>query len=124
MSLKLAFLFAALASGVGVGLGYYLRVLISLGKKGSVELEIKEKELRAEEKAKKIIADAESKAIETIKEIRLEIKEKEDADGRKKEQCHNDLSRDRRCWRGACCAGASFREHGHPFRILQSINPQ
>jgi len=68
---------AAAALG-GAALGYTFRVLISLGKKGSMELRLKEIESEAAEKAKKIIADAETKAIETIQEIRLEIKEKEE----------------------------------------------
>ncbi|MEO8637861.1 MAG: ribonuclease Y [Candidatus Taylorbacteria bacterium] len=78
MTLKIALLFTSVTGIVGIAVGYYLRVLVALGKKGSVELQIKERELRAEEKAKKIIADAETKAIETIKEIRVEIKEKEE----------------------------------------------
>ncbi|OHA23353.1 MAG: ribonuclease Y [Candidatus Taylorbacteria bacterium RIFCSPLOWO2_12_FULL_43_20] len=78
MSLKIAFLFACLAAVSGAAVGYYLRVLVSLGKKGSMELKLKQQELQAEEKAKKIISDAETKAIETIKEIRVEIKEKEE----------------------------------------------
>src|SRR3989344_9531171 len=78
MSLKIAFLFACLAAVSGAAVGYYLRVLVSLGKKGSMELKLKQQELQAEEKAKKIISDAETKAIETIKEIRVEKKEKEE----------------------------------------------
>ncbi|OHA34716.1 MAG: ribonuclease Y [Candidatus Taylorbacteria bacterium RIFCSPLOWO2_01_FULL_45_15b] len=78
MSLKVAFLLMAAAALGGAALGYTFRVLISLGKKGSMELRLKEIESEAAEKAKKIIADAETKAIETIQEIRLEIKEKEE----------------------------------------------
>lgn len=59
-------------------LGYYLRVLISLGKRGSMELQIKQMMLEAEEKAKKVVTDAETKAIETMKEVRAEAKEKEE----------------------------------------------
>src|SRR3989338_1552724 len=78
MSLKVAFLLMAAAALGGAALGYTFRVLISLVKKGSMELRLKEIESEAAEKAKKIIADAETKAIETIQEIRLEIKEKEE----------------------------------------------
>ena len=56
MSLKLAVLFVGLAGAVGVTLGYYLRFIISLGKKGSMELEIKEMILGAKEEAKKEVA--------------------------------------------------------------------
>ncbi len=78
MSLKLAALFLTIASIAGVAIGYYLRLIISLGKKGSMELEIKEMLLVAKEEAKNIISDAESKAKEAQDEARHEIKEKED----------------------------------------------
>jgi hypothetical protein len=44
---------AVIGGGLGLALGYYLRVIISLGKKGSMELEIKEMLLTAREDAKK-----------------------------------------------------------------------
>lgn len=64
---------------VGIGLGYFLRLIISLGKRGSMELEIKGMMLAAKEEAKKIILEAENKAVETLKDIKREAKEKEDA---------------------------------------------
>lgn len=78
MSLKLVALLLSLAGAAGLGIGYYLRFIISLGKKGSMELEIKEMLLTAKEEAKKITADAESKANKYLDEARQEIKEKED----------------------------------------------
>lgn len=78
MSLKLAVLLAGLASLVGVGFGYFLRWIISLGQRGSVELRIKQMELHAREEAKKIVEEAEAKALETIKESRAEFKEREE----------------------------------------------
>lgn len=78
MSLKLVALFLSIAGVAGVAIGYYLRLIISLGKKGSMELEIKEMLLAAKEEAKKITTDAETKASKTLEEARLEIKEKED----------------------------------------------
>ncbi|MFA6269749.1 MAG: ribonuclease Y [Candidatus Paceibacterota bacterium] len=78
MSLKLAVLLAGLAALVGVGFGYFLRWIISLGQRGSVELRIKQMELHAREEAKKITEEAEKKAEETLKETRVEFKEKED----------------------------------------------
>jgi len=78
MSLKIAFVLAALAGVVGIALGYYLRFLISLGKKGSVEIKVKEMMLRAEEEAKHITLEAEKKSIETMRELKMETKEKED----------------------------------------------
>ncbi|MDD5068322.1 MAG: ribonuclease Y [Candidatus Pacebacteria bacterium] len=78
MSLKIAFLLASIAGVVGVLIGYYLRLIISLGKKGSVELEVKNLLLEAKESAKKITVEAETKAAETMKELRLDMKERED----------------------------------------------
>jgi len=78
MSLKLAMLLAGLAAFVGVGFGYFLRWIISLGQRGSVELRIKQMELHAREEAKKITEEAETKAEETVKEARVEFKEKDD----------------------------------------------
>ena len=51
---------AALA--VGIAAGYYLRYLHALSQKSSIELDIKEKVLEAEEKAIKIVERAEEKA--------------------------------------------------------------
>jgi len=78
MSLKIVALLASLAGLVGIGLGYYLRLIISLGKRGSMELEIKEMTLKAKEEAKKIVEEAQVKAIEALTEARSEIKEKDE----------------------------------------------
>ena len=51
-SLKLALALLGLAGVVGIAIGYYLRVLISMGKRGSMELEIRQKMLETEERAK------------------------------------------------------------------------
>ena len=78
MSLKLAVLLAGLASLVGIAFGYFLRWIISLGQRGSVELRIKQMELHAREEAKKIVEEASAKAEETAKEKREEFKEREE----------------------------------------------
>jgi len=78
MSLKLVALFLSIAGVAGVAIGYYLRLIISLGKKGSMELEIKEMLLAAKEEAKKITLDAESKTSKMLEDARKETKEKED----------------------------------------------
>jgi len=79
MSLKIVILLAGVAGLIGIAIGYFLRMIISLGKRGSMELEIKGMMLQAKEEAKKIILEAENKAVETLKEIKAEAKEKEDA---------------------------------------------
>lgn len=78
MSLKLVAVFLSIAGIAGIAIGYYLRLIISLGKKGSMELEIKEMLLTAKEEAKRIIADADTKAKKSLEEARTEIKEKEE----------------------------------------------
>jgi ribonuclease Y len=78
MSLKIVLLLLTIAATAGIAFGYFLRWIISLGKKGSMELDIKERLLRAEEEAKKVVATAETKAEETLRESRGEIKEREE----------------------------------------------
>jgi len=78
MSLKIVALIAVLVGVLGAVIGYYLRLIISLGKKGSMELEIRQMMLTAEEKAKKVIIDAEIKSVEIMKEIKEETKQKEE----------------------------------------------
>jgi ribonucrease Y len=62
---------------VGAVLGYFARIAITLGKRGSIELQIKQMMLEAREEAKKIVFEAEQKATEVLKESRDEIKERE-----------------------------------------------
>jgi len=78
MSLKIVMLIAIVAVAAGVAVGYWARILISSRKRNSLEIEIKEMELKAQESAKKILLEAEQNAAETMKEMRRETKEKED----------------------------------------------
>ncbi len=78
MSLKIVLLIAGLTGLLGIAIGYFLRLIISLGKKGSVELDIRRMMLEADEKAKKVVIDAETKSVEIMKEIKNETKEKEE----------------------------------------------
>ena len=78
MSLKLALLLALLAASAGIGFGYLLRLIISLGKKGSMELDIKQMELSSKEEAQRIISEAETRAEEIVQKVQVEIKERED----------------------------------------------
>ena len=62
----------------GIALGYVLRLLIALGQRGSLELEVKRKLLEAKEKADRIIEEAREEA-ETIEEERLDpLREREE----------------------------------------------
>jgi ribonuclease Y len=78
MSLKLALLLALLAASAGIGFGYLLRLLISLGKKGSMELDIQRLELQAKEEASNIIAEAEERSEQIFQKTKDGLKEQED----------------------------------------------
>lgn len=68
MDLKIALLFAGASGLLGIAFGYFLRFIISLGKRGSMELEIKQMTLTAKEDAQKIVEEADKKAAKIIKE--------------------------------------------------------
>ncbi len=77
MSLKLALLLALIAASAGIGFGYLLRLIISLGKKGSMELDIQRLELSAREEAQKVVLEAEERAKSLIQRTQADIKERE-----------------------------------------------
>lgn len=85
MSLKIALLLIGFSGLIGVGLGYFLRMIISLGKRGSMELEIKQMRLEAQEGAQKLLEKAEAEAKERLDRAEEERKEKE-RDARKTEE--------------------------------------
>lgn len=62
---------------VGGILGYFLRFIVSLGKKGSMELEIKKMMLDAKEEAESITEEAKKRAEQTVQERTAEFKERE-----------------------------------------------
>jgi ribonuclease Y len=66
-----------ITGALSLGIGYYLRYIITVGKKGSMELEIKQMILEAKDEARKIVEGAEKKAEFTTNEIKKEEKEKD-----------------------------------------------
>lgn len=78
MSLTYAFVLMALTGLAGIAVGYIFRWLLSLSRKGSVELEVKQIILDAREDAKKITAEAEAQAKEVVSAAEVSLKEKED----------------------------------------------
>jgi ribonuclease Y len=78
MSLKLVAVIAAAAGIIGVAGGYYLRWIISLGRRGSMELEIKQMTLDAKEKAQKVIAEGEEKARAAEREFERKLRSREE----------------------------------------------
>ena len=77
MSIKLVLILLAVSGTAGIALGYVLRLLIALGQRGSLELEVKQRMLDAKERASRIIAEAEQKAEEIEKEAETPMKERE-----------------------------------------------
>lgn len=77
MELIIVLLIATAAGLIGVAAGWFLRFIVALGKKGSMELEIKEKMLAAREQAESITGEAEKKAEEILTEAKEEIKKEE-----------------------------------------------
>lgn len=79
MSLKVILVLLALAGIIGIGFGYFLRWIVSLGKKGSVELEIKQMMLDAKEESNRIVEKGEKKGKEQERVLTHELKEKEES---------------------------------------------
>jgi ribonuclease Y len=69
---------ASSAGLAGIAVGWFLRFIISLGQKGSMELEIKEMMLSAREEADKITQKAEEEADTFLKETKEEAKKIEE----------------------------------------------
>ncbi len=79
MSTITVLILVAITGGAGIAAGYFLRWIVSLGQKGSVELQIKQKLLEAREEAKNIIAEGEKKAGALEAEFREELRLKEES---------------------------------------------
>jgi ribonuclease Y len=78
MSIKLILSLLALSGLAGIAVGYVLRLLIALGQRGSLELEIKQQMLEAKERASRIITEAEERAERAVEEMEEPLKERED----------------------------------------------
>ncbi len=70
-------LIGAVALLLGVAIGYYLRVIIALGQKRSIEIDIKQMLVGAKEEAQKIVDEAKKKSEAKLSETREEEKKKE-----------------------------------------------
>jgi len=62
---------------LGVGIGYYLRLIIALGKRRSIEIDIKQMMVGAKEEAQKITDEAKKKSEEQLANLKEEEKKKE-----------------------------------------------
>lgn len=75
---KITLVLGAVALLVGAGVGYYLRILIALGQKGNLEVEIKKMLVTAKEEAQKITAEASQRAEERLDAAEVEAQKKLD----------------------------------------------
>ena len=78
MSIKLVLTLLAFSGAAGILLGYVLRWLISLGQRGSLELEIKQRMLEAKERAAKVVSEAELRGAQIEQERLASIEERDD----------------------------------------------
>ena len=62
---------------LGAIIGYYLRLIIALGKRRSIEIDIKQMMVGAKEEAQRIIDAAKGKSEEKLEELKKEQKDKE-----------------------------------------------
>jgi ribonuclease Y len=65
------------ATLAGIIFGYFLRWIITLGKKGSMELTIRQTMLEAKDQAQKIVDRASEQAEETLRDLKSKEREKE-----------------------------------------------
>ena len=86
MSLKLLFSLLGLAALLGAILGYVFRWLLVLGRKGSIEVEVKTIALDARANAEKVLAEAEVQARERIAAAEATATEKEEKIARQEER--------------------------------------
>ncbi|HEY4488192.1 MAG TPA: ribonuclease Y [Candidatus Paceibacterota bacterium] len=77
MSIKLILILLALAGLFGICVGYFLRMIILLGQRGSMEIQIRRMMLEAQERAKQISEEAQERAKVQEREISSELKERE-----------------------------------------------
>lgn len=76
MSLTTIILIGVVALFLGVVVGYYLRLIIALGKRRSIEIDIKQMMIGAKEEAQRILDEAKAKSEERLAKIEEEEKNK------------------------------------------------
>lgn len=86
MSLKTLLLLTITSGLGGIVFGYFLRWLITLGQKGSMEIAVKKTILEAKDQAQKIVDKAETHAEELAREVKEKERAKEDELTRKEER--------------------------------------
>lgn len=77
MNFTILMLLGALVLVLGIVVGYYLRVVIALGKRRSIEIDIKQMLVSAKEEAQKILDEAKHKSEDKLAKIEEEEKKRE-----------------------------------------------
>ncbi|OGI75995.1 ribonuclease Y [Candidatus Nomurabacteria bacterium RIFCSPHIGHO2_02_FULL_42_19] len=77
MGLTIITLIGALVLLLGIGIGYYLRLIIALGKRRSIEIDIKQMMVAAKEEAQRITDEAKKKSERDLATLKEEEKKKE-----------------------------------------------
>lgn len=85
MTLVTSIIIGALVLLLGLGLGYYLRVIIALGKRRSIEIDIKDMMLGAKEEAQRLLDEAKKKSEDILAKVK-EDDEKREQEFREKEK--------------------------------------
>jgi len=62
---------------LGIGIGYYLRVIVALGKRRSIEIDIKQMMVAAKEEAQKVVDEAKKVSEQKLVKLKEEEREKE-----------------------------------------------
>jgi len=77
MNLVTFVLITGIVGLAGIVIGYFLRWLVTLGQKGSLELSVKQAMLEAKDKAQQVVAEAEAEADKLLAEAKAKEAEKE-----------------------------------------------
>jgi ribonuclease Y len=85
MSLKIILTLLAISGVAGIAFGYVLRILVSLGQRGSLELEIKQRLLSAKEREAEMLAEAQARAEALETEMLDPLREREERLAKKEE---------------------------------------
>jgi ribonuclease Y len=78
MTFSTILILLAVASVFGIAVGYALRWLVSVGRKGSVEIEIRQRLVEAEESAKRIVLEGEKKFTSLEEDFKKRLASKEE----------------------------------------------
>ncbi len=78
MTLITSIIVGAVVLLLGLGLGYYLRVIVALGKRRSIEIDIKDMMLGAKEEAQRLLDEAKKKSEERLAKVAEEEKKREE----------------------------------------------